>query len=199
MKMRILAVLAVSAAPLAAQTPIPTDGRMFNVGNMMIGPSVGLGGLGLASFALGARAERGLWPIQDFGLGVGVLGIGVAVDWYHDSQTFFGGKIESTYIPIGVTGNYHIFLKDMPKIDPYLGAGLGYSYASTSCTGTGFNCTSSGSGIYFISVLGARYFLNDNLALNVEAGAGAALFNIGVQFKMGGTAKPRSGGGGRVN
>lgn len=50
-------------------------------------------------------------------------------------------------------------------------------------TGAGYN-----SGLYFIGVVGMRYFLNDNMAFYADAGAGAGSLHVGLSWKLGGGA-----------
>ena len=107
----VLASAAVLARPAAAQG--------YGAGYMDIVPTVGFGSVGSASMAFGGRFEKALKPLPS--LGNGMLGIQVGLTYYSWSDAFFSYK----YIPIGVTANYHFKLSD-PKIDPFLGLGLGY-------------------------------------------------------------------------
>jgi hypothetical protein len=179
----LLCALALCAGRAAAQTG-------FSAGHTDVGPTLGLGSVGSASFAFGGRLERGIKPLPD--LGDGVLGISVSVDYYSwsSSGTFTGAAWESsvTYIPIGATANYH-FVLDNRKIDPFLGLGLGYSIVSSDCSyrGLGFDydCgNTSSSAVYFIGRAGLRYFLQNRLALYGDVGAGAATLNVGAMLKV---------------
>jgi len=164
--------------PAGAQAQ-PSTARAFGVGQTDIGPTVGLGGLGGASLAIGGRFERGIKTLPD--LGNGVLGIGVSADWYHYSQNFaVGPDFDFTYIPIAATANYHINLENK-KFDPFLGLGLGYQIVTTSYGG------SYDSGIYVVGRLGMRYFMAPKMALYADVGAGAATLNVGVVFKIKGS------------
>jgi outer membrane protein W len=168
-----IAVAAVMAAPAAAQV---------SVGYTDIGAVVGIGNVGNASASFGGRFEHIFKALPD--LGNGLLGIGVSADYYGYSDNFSGFGYSFKYIPIGVTGNYHFKLENK-KIDPFLGAGLGYNYISCSYTGIGYSSNyCSSSAIYFIGRAGARYFFNPNMALYGDVGAGAATLNIGLTFKL---------------
>jgi outer membrane protein W len=79
-----------------------------------------------------------------------------------------------------VTANYHFNVKSNPKVDPFVGLGLGNSSVSTDYTG-GYS-----SGVYFIGRAGIRYFYKPRLALYADVGAGAATLNAGVTFGLGG-------------
>ena len=145
-----------------------------------IGAVLGIGGVGSASFALGGRFEKIFKPLPD--LGDGLLGLQVGVDWW---SWDFGSGYSVSYIPIGVTANYH-FKMENKKIDPFLGAGLGYQLVNASCPGfQGTDpCGSYSSGIYFITKAGIRYFMSESLALYADVGVGAANLNIGAMFKI---------------
>jgi outer membrane protein W len=89
-----------------------------------------------------------------------------------------------SYIPIGVTANYH-FKMENKKVDPFLGAGLGYQVVNASCVYQGVDyCNSYSSGIYFITKAGIRYFMNPSMALYADVGVGAATLNVGASWKM---------------
>jgi len=175
-----IACVAVTANPAAAQAK--SSGGSFSTGYTDIGPTVGLGGLNGASASFGGRFEHAIKPLPD--LGNGMLGIQVAAEYYSWSANYVGYGWSYKYIPIGVTANYH-FKLDEPKIDPFVGAGLGYNVVS--CDGTGaFGSVSCGysSGIYFIGRAGARYFFSPNMSLYGDVGAGGATLNVGIMFKI---------------
>jgi len=169
----------VTAITAAAQSTTAPKTRAFNVGHTDIGPTLGLGGIGAASFAIGGRFERGIRALPD--MGDGVLGIGVSADWYNYNDTFTGADYDFTYIPIAATANYHIKIENNSKFDPFVGLGLGYLIVDTPYTG------SYNSGIYFVGRVGARYFMTPRMALYGDAGAGAATLNVGVTFKLSGS------------
>jgi hypothetical protein len=181
----VLASVAVAQGSGAARrtatatqgTKTAAPGGGFGVGYTDIGPVIGLGGIGDAGLSIGGRFEHGFKPLPD--LGDGVLGIQAGFDWYSYDLGVFGSI---SYIPIGVTANYH-FKMDNAKFDPFLGLGLGYYIVSTPSCGT-FGCGSYNSGIYFIGRAGARYFMNPNIALYADAGTGAGALHLGAMFKL---------------
>jgi hypothetical protein len=169
----------VAAAVVALPSMASAQDRTLNVGYTDIGVVIGLGNIGDAGIAIGGRFERIIRELPS--LGTGTLGIQVAADMY-SYDVPFGGSFR--YIPIGATANYHFNLENK-KIVPFVGLGLGYSILSCSYEDSFFGvdlCPNSG--IYFIGKAGARYFLNDNLALYGDVGAGAATINLGVTFKL---------------
>lgn len=153
----------------------------FHAGYTDIGPVIGLGGIGGASLAIGGRFEHGIQSLPS--LANGTLGIQVGLDYWSWSRVverpagvFFSERI--TYLPIGATFNYH-FKLDEPKLDPFVGLGLGYDIIN--CSGS-IACDNSG--LYLIARGGIRYFMSPSLALYGDVGAGAAALNLGLMFKM---------------
>jgi len=153
------------------------------VGYTDLGAVIGLGNVGGASVSLGGRYEKITAPLPD--MGDGLLGIQVAVDWWNWNYHYFGGNSTSvTYIPIGVTANYH-FKMENKKVDPFVGAGLGYEIVNASCVYLGQDyCGSYSSGIFVIAKAGIRYFLNEGTAFYADVGAGAATLNAGLTWRM---------------
>ena len=173
------ACLAMAAVPGAAQTKGAAN---FSTGYTDVGPVIGVGGINGASASFGGRFEHALQSLPN--MGNGTLGIEAAFDYYSWSAGFVGYSWSYKYIPIGVTANYH-FKLDEPKIDPFIGLGLGYNIVSCSATGTfGTSTCGYNSGIYFIGRVGARYFFAPKMALYADAGAGGAALNVGVMFKV---------------
>lgn len=170
-----VAILLASAAPLAAQG---NSTSIFKPGYMDVGPTIGLGGIGAAGIAIGGRFERGIRRLPD--LGDGVLGIEASIDTWNYGDRFGGTDFDFRYIAIGVTANYHVQVKSNPKVDPFLGLGLGNFSVDTDFTGD------FSSGLYFIGRAGIRYFYKPRLALYADAGAGASTINAGVTFGIGG-------------
>jgi hypothetical protein len=169
------------ASLLGASAAEAQDG--IGIGYTDIGAVVGLGGLGGASIAFGGRFEKVFKALPD--MGDGMLGFQIGVDWWSWNYTYFAGESSGvTYIPIGATANYH-FKMDNKKIDPFVGAGLGYQIVNASCVYQGIDyCGSYSSAIYFITKAGIRYFLNNNMAFYADVGVGAATLNAGLAWKM---------------
>jgi OmpW family. len=171
----VVAAMTFSAQSASAQAKSAPG--FFGVGYTDIGPALGIGGVGDASASFGGRFEHAIKALPD--MGNGILGIEASFDYYSWSNSFYSWS----YIPIGVTANYH-FRVTNPKWDPFLGAGLGYQVISCDYKGSGVNDLCSNSGIYFIGRAGTRYFLKPNMAAYADVGAGAATFNLGLMFKV---------------
>jgi hypothetical protein len=180
----LVTALTLSVSSVNAQGSKPASGGegSFKVGYTDIGPVIGLGGIGDAGISIGGRFERGIKALPS--LNNGILGIEVGVDWYSYD---FGGlsNYSLTYIPIGATANYHFQVKSNPKVDPFVGLGLGYYIVSFDCPGTACNNSYSNT-VYFIGRVGMRYFLSSKLALYGDAGSGQGALHLGATFKIGG-------------
>ena len=169
-----LAATAQIAAAQAKGAPI------FATGYTDIGGVIGLGGIGSASASFGGRMEHAIKPLPE--LGNGMLGIQAAFDYYSWSGGAGLGAYSWKYIPIGVTANYH-FKLDEPKLDPFVGLGLGYQIITCDAPGLPGNYCSN-SAVYFIGRAGARYFFSPKMAVYGDVGAGGATLNVGVMFKL---------------
>jgi hypothetical protein len=169
----LAAVAALSTTSIEASAQSP-----FVAGYTDVGPTVGLGGIGDAGLSLGGRFERGIKTLPS--MGNGMLGIMVSAEYYSWDNAFF----DYTYMPIGVTANYHFNIEGSPKLDPFVGLGLGYEVISCDYKGSGLDDLCDDSAIYFIGRAGARYFFSEKMAFYGDVGAGAATLNVGIMFKL---------------
>lgn len=168
-------------APAAqAATAAPS---MFSPGYMDLGPTIGIGGISEAGLAFGGRFERAIMRLPE--LGNGVLGVQASIDYWRFSD--LQGIMHVNTTAIGVAATYHFAVTGKPKLDPFLGVGIGnmgasatYDDGSTTIKG------SYPSGMYFLGRAGLRYFYSDHVALYGEVGAGASTINAGVTFGLGG-------------
>ena len=174
----VLVATALASLPATGAAQAKSGGTsIFAPGYMDVGPTIGLGGIGAAGVAFGGRFERAIKRLPD--LGNGTVGIEASVDMWNYSDRLVGTDYDFRYLNIGVTANYHFEVKNNPKLDPFLGLGLGNSSVSTEFTG------SYSSGVYFIGRAGLRYFMKPRLALYTDVGAGASTINAGVTFGIG--------------
>ncbi len=167
-------VALAAAVPAAAQS---SPAGFFKPGYTDVGPTLGLGNIGSAGISIGGRFERAIKRLPD--LGNGTLGIQASIDTWNYGDTFGALDYDFRYIAFGGTANYHFDVKGNPKIDPFLGLGLGFSTVSTDFVGD------YSSGLYFIGRAGIRYFYKPRMALYADAGAGAASLNVGLTFALG--------------
>jgi hypothetical protein len=163
-------------AHLNAQSPTTAQGGLFSSTTAVMGPTVGIGGIDGASLAFGARYEKGVKQLPDFGNGI--LGIGAIANIYQYSTANFGSSSSSfRFVQLGATANYH-FHVDNPKWDPFLGLGLGYVVADVSGLGT------ANSGLFTVGYAGARYFYSQSMAIQADLGVGSSTLNIGFMFRL---------------
>jgi len=147
----------------------------FTVGTLDVGPTIGLGGLGDgAGLNIGGRIEKGFKQLPS--LGNGILGLDAFVQhWGFDCSGLCG---DASILFIGARVNYHFVIKSNPKIDPFIGLGLGYTKWSID------NDFFDDSGIDFVGNVGARYYFSSKMALYADLGTGAATINLGIMFKL---------------
>src|SRR5690606_41187078 len=96
-------VAALAALPSFTRPAAAQEG--FRLGYTDVGATIGIGGIGDASVAIGGRFEHALRSVPD--LGDGLIGIQVVVDYYSWSEPGF----RWSYIPGGATENYHFKLE----------------------------------------------------------------------------------------
>ncbi len=162
---------------------------VFMKGDNLIGAKIGIGN-GLAASATYEKCiVDGL-----FNNGNGAIGIGGYLGYAHDKEEISEQGITAgckyNDIIIGVQGNLHMQFVD--RLDTYAGAMIGYEIVNANNYGRSddpdFDYSHSidvnGSGMTFSLHLGARYYLTDNLAANVELGYGVAFANIGLSYRF---------------
>lgn len=177
--MRKILALAASATLLLSAS---TAQAQLAKGHTDLGVVLGLGNTGDAGLAPGARFEKVIKDLPS--MGNGTLGIMVGVNYYSYGWNAGAYKGSVKYLPIGATANYHFKMANK-KVDPFLGAGLGYQIINCSYdTPQGNFDYCSNSTLYFIGRAGIRYFTSDKMALYADAGAGDAALNVGLMFKM---------------
>jgi hypothetical protein len=184
----VAALACVGAASSAAGAQAKGAAGSVGLGYTDVGATVGIGGLNGASASFGGRFEHVFKALPD--MGNGLLGIQASAEYYSwssgGSSSGFSYSTSIKYIPIGVTANYH-FKLDEPKLDPFLGLGLGYNVVQCSYSssfGSGSNTCGYSSGVYLIGKAGARYFFAPNMAAYGDVGVGAATLNLGLMFKV---------------
>lgn len=94
------------------------------------------------------------------------------------------GDYKYTYILTAARASYH-FDFGVEKLDPYLGAILGYNVASAKWTGTGASpAAASAGGVIYGGHAGARYFFSEKIGAFAEVGYGVGNLNVGIAFKL---------------
>lgn len=183
------ALLAAQQRPTttAARPPATRDtartgaGVGFEPGHLFVGPRTWLGINGTAS--IGGQAEIAVSKPGQYG--PGVLAVGASADVYHYSESYAFVDWSMTVVPIGGYVNYHVPLSDK-RIDPYVGAGLGFAMVSASVRSSLDDYSASSgraSGVFSFGQVGARYFFKPNLAVQAQTGWGFGGMSLGVTWK----------------
>lgn len=171
----ILVVATLLAVPAGAASQ-----SAFGKSQRFLGAHIGMSGVG-STAAYGVNGEMAYNEH---------IGIGAWADTWSYGQSF-GTVLGSydwnvRYIALAGTGSYHFPVKTQPKLDPFLGAALGYYVVHTSVSGSGVAGSYGGSGsrVFLGGFGGARYFFKPNIAGVARAGFGANYLTLGVDWKM---------------
>ncbi len=195
-----LRATALSGLLLSAATSTTSTAQTFNIGDKIVGLSIGVGGNYSAGStyssqtpALGITYEQGVTD-----LGPGVLGIGGYLGYkslsaktdYVFGPSRYNYDWTWNYLIIGVRGVWHYndWHSD-DKLDTYGGLMLGYnivSFKDKSVYPANYPAYryNSVSGIGLTGFLGARYWFSENLGAQAELGYGISVLSLGVSLKL---------------
>lgn len=162
-----------------------TQAQAFQKGTTALNAGVGvgtaLGGYGKVSPAISLSVDHGIWEVG--GPGVVSLGGYVGTTGYKYSDSSYNAKWN--YIIVGVRGAYHYNGFDLPDLDLYGGAMVGYNIVKyTSDLDEEYFGKNYGSGIGVSGFLGARYFFSDMFGVYAELGYGVSVLNAGLTLKF---------------
>lgn len=159
---------------VAGLTSTAVQAQDYKKGDNLLNIGVGLGG-GFGT-PIGLSFEHGFSDKISGGAYVA----------YASRTEAFGawGDYKYSYILTAARASYH-FDFGVEKLDPYVGAILGYNIASTKWTGSGANpSTASAGGVIYGGHAGARYFFSEKIGAFAEVGYGVGNLNVGIAFKL---------------
>lgn len=166
----ILVGVIISTSSVIAQGTLTKGEKQLNAG------------LGISTF--GVPVYLG----ADFGISENIT-IGPRISYRKNTEKYFGNKYSQSLTVVSFNGNYHFnqLLKLPDAWNVYAGVTLGYyvwsdvKWNNSSTTGFG----GEGSGLGFDAQVGARYFFNENLGINLELGGGTGSGGIvGITYKL---------------
>jgi hypothetical protein len=140
----------------------------------------------------GVGFSSGGWGLPIYGgLDYGVtddISVGGMVSFSSQDYSYVDGKYKGKWMSIGANGNYHFnTLLDIPdEFDVYAGLTLAYNSFSYDYPAGDYTFSNKASGVGIAAQIGARYFFNDNIGINLEFGGGdiASGGKIGVTFRI---------------
>ena len=145
--------------------------QSYSKGDNLLNVGVGLGG-GFGT-PIGLSFEHGFSD---------QISAGAYVAYSSTSQNFGASKATYTYILTAARASYH-FDFGVEKLDPYVGAILGYNIVSAKWSGAAIPGGNAGAVIYG-GHAGARYYVSDKIAVFGEVGYGIGTLNAGIAFKV---------------
>ena len=180
-KQLLLCALLLQAICMHAQ-------EQFGKGTKTIDVNLGLGspywGAGYKhAFPFNPRIGMEYGITDEISLGGSIAYSGAKYDWGNIYGSHYTLKYNAYFI--SARGAYH-FKLDNEKLDPYLGASIGYVVVSVKDDSPyGSSVSSVGSGVGYGGFGGIRYYIKPKLGLNAELGYSSFSFlNLGVSFKL---------------
>lgn len=149
----------------------------FSPGATFLGAHVAMSGVG-STAAVGVNGEV---AYSDR------VGIGALVDtWsFSDAYSAYGYSWNVRYIAIAGTGAYHFAVPSTPKLDPFVGAAIGYFLVRVAeRSAFDYAYTGGDSRLFVGGFGGVRYLLSNNVAGVARAGFGSAYLTVGVDVKL---------------
>ncbi len=166
-KLFVISFLIIGSLSAFAQGSLDKGGKQLNAG------------VGFSNFGVP------IYVGMDFGVHESIT-VGPRLSYRNYNQTINGFAFNQNLIVLSFNGNYHFNkLIELPsEWDLYAGLTLGYYIWSVKDNNNNFN-TNQSSGIGLDAQLGARYFFNDKVGLNLEFGGGTGnggLFGVTIKI-----------------
>lgn len=184
MKKNLILTAAVLCIALTANAQ-----NTFNKGDKVLNFGIGFGnalysGSGYTSKVPPISASFEMGIVDNLFDEKSSIGVGGYMGYTSAKWEYYDWGYKYTDIIIGVRGAFHYQLVD--KMDTYTGLLIGYDIVSAKEFGTasGYDYSSSTSGLTWSYFLGARYYFTDNIGAMAEVGFGIAYLNLGVTLKF---------------
>jgi hypothetical protein len=168
-----LSLFLLSAPQVRAQQPVnpmQVESWIFNAG-IGLGTIYDVDASLSAGFAFKLALQRGMWE-----LGPGVIALGLETGMTFNSITSFNQTHRFTKFNIAPRANWH-FGWDVIGLDTYAGMAMGIGFLSQTDIDTKLRFHGS---VY----VGGSYFFNENFGINLEAGYGTTIVQVGVAYKF---------------
>ena len=184
----VLAMFALAHA-VAAQRPATTEPSWFGDHSVVVGPSTAVGQLETgAGLPFGGEFEIALQRVSAGNNGL--IGLTFRAQTYSATTSIsspgagtFSYTVRVT--PVAVGAAYHFVIPE-PRLDPFVGASIGYAAASYSDNSGGAATVSSGA--YLMIDGGVRYFISPRTAVQAAASEGSrgdvGTVRIALMFKL---------------
>jgi hypothetical protein len=160
----------------------------FEINKHIAGPSIGFSFLG-STTQIGLNHEYAVL-VRDIGINEpGILGVGGIFRYWSYSENFANVDWSYTDILLGVQTNYHFYFKN-DNIDPWFGLVFAYDFGSvkSKIKTVGFMAGEESHGGFWIAAnAGMRYWIKNNLAINVRIGFGTLSYgalDLGIDYKF---------------
>ena len=169
-------------------------------GEKIVGANIGFGNSaytvdgGFSNILIPITIEGEYGIAEDlFGVDGLSLGVGPQISYTKaniDYSKHFDGAnvgVKNSDLIIAAKGYFHYNVVNVDKLDTYAALALGYDRLSSKNYGDwgGYEMVEGAGGDFFFGVsVGARYWFQENLAANLEAGYGLSWLKLGVNFKF---------------
>jgi Outer membrane protein beta-barrel domain len=179
--MKLSKLFCVVALPVLAVSLRPASvAAQWELGQKYLGAHIGLSGVG-STAAYGVNGE---YAYNEH------IGIGAWLDTWSYGDSYFVSGVDYgwdvRYVAIAGTGSYHFPIESQPKLDPFVGLGIGYYIVSASYNGGGVVADYGGSAnrLFVGGFGGIRYAFKENLLGVARLGFGASYLTVGLDFKL---------------
>ncbi len=172
----------LTTAVLTACISTVAMSQTYEKGDKLLNIGVGLGG------GVAPSGAKGIPPVGlSFEIGAtDKMSFGAYAGYSSAKQNIWGNiDAEYQYIIVGARGSYH-FDFNVDKLDPYVGALLGYNIASSEITGGNMPAgyEASAGGFVWAGHAGARYMFKPKFGVFAELGYGISYLTAGLAFKL---------------